>query len=203
MKSTYVINHFKFIDNIVVSKRAEMLNIINKYIENLSLSDALDIGTTNDQDNKSSNFLIRNIKNIRLFKSISNQKINLGFFSKILTKSITNNFSEIEIKNFKSDLVLSNATLEHVGNSNNQMKMIKNVIDLTKKIFIISTPNRFHPIDFHTKIPFIHWLPKKIHRFLLNLIGLKYFSKEENLNLCSKKDLINMLKNYKNIKYKI
>ncbi|MAJ23484.1 MAG: hypothetical protein CMI75_06850 [Candidatus Pelagibacter sp.] len=180
-----------------------MLNIINKYIENLSLSDALDIGTTNDQDNKSSNFLIRNIKNIRLFKSISNQKINLGFFSKILTKSITNNFSEIEIKNFKSDLVLSNATLEHVGNSNNQMKMIKNVIDLTKKIFIISTPNRFHPIDFHTKIPFIHWLPKKIHRFLLNLIGLKYFSKEENLNLCSKKDLINMLKNYKNIKYKI
>ena len=151
MKSTYVINHFKFIDNIVVSKRAEMLNIINKYIENLSLSDALDIGTTNDQDNKSSNFLIRNIKNIRLFKSISNQKINLGFFSKILTKSITNNFSEIEIKNFKSDLVLSNATLEHVGNSNNQMKMIKNVIDLTKKIFIISTPNRFHPIDFHTK----------------------------------------------------
>ena len=49
------------------------------------------------------------------------------FFSKILTKSITDNFTNEEIDNFKSDLVISNATIEHVGNFENQIKMVKNV----------------------------------------------------------------------------
>ena len=60
--------------------------------------------------------------------------------------------------------------------------MCENIINLSKKYFIIITPNRFHPIDFHTKIPFLHWLPKKIHRLLLSLLGFKLLSKEKNLN---------------------
>ena len=27
-----------------------------------------------------------------------------------------------------------------------------------EKYFIIITPNRYHPLDFHTKLPFFHWL---------------------------------------------
>ena len=46
--------------------------------------------------------------------------------------------------------------------------MVKNIINLTKKIFFITTPNRFYPIEFHTKLPLIHWLPKRIHRFILS-----------------------------------
>ena len=80
--------------------------------------------------------------------------------------------------------------------------MIKNIIKLSKKIFIIITPNRWYPIDFHTKIPFIHWLPKKIHRNFLNLIGLSFFSEEKNLNLLNEKDFNNFMKNF-NFKYKI
>ena len=71
------------------------------------------------------------------------------------------------------------------------------------KYFVITTPNRFHPIDFHTKIPFIHWLPKKIHRKILSWFNLEYFSKEENLNLLSIGDLKNLLNNYPLIKYEI
>ena len=81
--------------------------------------------------------------------------------------------------------------------------MFDNVIKLSKKFFVITTPNRFYPIDFHTKIPFIHWLPKKIHRKILKLFGLNYFAKEENLNLLSKKEIIDMLSKFKNIKYNI
>ena len=99
-------------------------------------------------------------------------------------------------------MVISSAVIEHVGSSENQLKMIKNIIKLTKKTFIITTPNRNYPIDFHTKIPFIHWLPKNIHRQILKLIGLKFFSKEENLNLLNKNNLKNFL-NDKNIDYEI
>ena len=65
---------------------------------------------------------------------------------------------------------------------------------ISKKTVIITTPNRFFPIDFHTKIPFIHFLPKKIHRKLLVLMNNHFFSKEENLNLLSINDLRKYLK---------
>ena len=189
MTAIYAINHFNFIDRIVKKKRQEMLDIINKKLRDIKIHDALDIGTTNDQDYQSSNFLIKNLKNISEFKSVSDQYIDDNFFSKILTKSITDNFTNEEIDNFKSDLVISNATIEHVGNFENQIKMVKNVAKLSRKFFVITTPNRYHPIDFHTKLPFIHWLPKNVHRSLLNFIGLNYFAKEENLNLFSEQDL--------------
>ena len=190
MTAIYAINHFNFIDRIVKKKkRQEMLDIINKKLRDIKIHDALDIGTTNDQDYQSSNFLIKNLKNISEFKSVSDQYIDDNFFSKILTKSITDNFTNEEIDNFKSDLVISNATIEHVGNFENQIKMVKNVAKLARKFFVITTPNRYHPIDFHTKLPFIHWLPKNVHRSLLNFIGLNYFAKEENLNLFSEQDL--------------
>ena len=67
---------------------------------------------------------------------------------------------------------------------------------LSKKYFVITTPNKLYPIDFHTKIPFIHWLPKKVHRFLLKIIGLNYLRKEEILNLLSKSDLEKMMRNF-------
>jgi hypothetical protein len=81
--------------------------------------------------------------------------------------------------------------------------MIENIIKLTKKIFIIITPNRMHPIEFHSKIPFLHWLPKKLHRKVLSIVGLRYLSKEENLNLLNTCNLITMMKNFKNVEYKI
>jgi len=203
MNSIFVTNHFKFIDRIVLNKRKEMANIINRQLDNIELTDALDIGSTDDNNFESSNFLIKNINNIKHYKSLSNQVITDKFFSSSLIKSITDNLSVEEVDKFKSDLVISNATIEHVGSLEDQIKMISNVIRLSKKIFIITTPNRFHPIDFHTKLPLIHWLPKKIHRKLLNMLNLSFFAKEDNLNLMSENDLKKALTNQNIKKYKI
>ena len=56
-------------------------------------------------------------------------------------------------------------------------------------------------------LPLIHWLPKKIHRKFLNLLGQNFLSKEENLNLISIKDILKICKdnnfnNYKILKMK-
>ena len=180
-----------------------MIKLINKNLKGEVFFDALDIGTTDDMDYESSNYLIKNLEEIKVFKSISDQKINSIFFLKSLNKSILDNFSADEIHQYKADIVISNATIEHVGNYKNQLKMISNIIDLTKKKFIITTPNRFHPFDFHTKIPLIHWLPKKIHRKILSIFGLNYFAREKNLNLLSINDLKNLLNNFELIEYKV
>ena len=127
-----------------------------------------------------------------------------SLFNLNLTKSITEDFTNDEILKMSSDLVISSATIEHVGNEKNQVKMIENMINLSKKYFVITTPNRFYPIDFHTQLPLIHWLPKNIHRNLLKIVGIKYFDREENLNLLSKNDLKKMMKNFDNkVDYKI
>ena len=193
MNKIYTTNHHTFIDQVVIKKRKEMCDIINKELRYHVIKDALDVGSTNDIDNKSSNYLIKNLNNIGIFKSISDQNINDKFFSKFLKKSITEKFSNEEIQLMRSDLVISNATIEHVGSFQKQKKMIENILLLTKKYFIIITPNRYHPLDFHTKLPILHWFPKKIHRKLLKFLRLEFFSKEENLNLLSKKDLTILL----------
>lgn len=195
MKKIYAINHYNFIDHIVIKKRKEICNIINKELFDEMFLDALDIGSTNDLEYESSNFLIKNLKNIKFYKSISDQEISNDFFLKTLRKSITSEFSANHIESMRSDLVVSNATIEHVGNFNNQKKMIQNILLLTKKYYVITTPNRFHPIDFHTKLPFLHWLPKMFHRKILKILKLEFFSKEENLNLLGKNELKNLLKN--------
>ena len=201
-ENTYLRGHTKFTDKIIHNKRLEIISIIKEELKNKNLKDILDIGTTVD-NSESSNIIIKSLKNFEIYKSISDQKIISNFFSKSLQKSITQELSSNEIDIFSSDVVISNATIEHVGSYNEQLKMIENIIKLTKKFFIIVTPNRLHPIEFHTKIPFFHWLPKPIHRKILSLIGLKYLSKEQNLNLLKTNNLIDMMKNFEYMEYDI
>ena len=67
--------------------------------------------------------------------------------------------------------------------------MIAECFRVAKKGVFLTTSNRWHPIDIHTLLPVLHWLPKKLHRFLLTLFGYHYFANEENLNLLDKKTL--------------
>ena len=196
--------HNSFIDKIVRKKREEILRVIKENIPLENINNVIDVGTTRDTSNVSSNYIINNLGNFKDIKSISTQKIESNFFSEKIHKSITDEFSESEINNLKSDLIISNATIEHVGSFENQIKMCSNMIKLSNKYFVICTPNKFYPIELHTKIPFLHFLPNNIYRFILNKIGLSFFSKEENLNLLSIKNLIEIMSilNHQNFKIK-
>ena len=202
-KKIYLKNHDTFFDKIIVKNRLKMVNLIENHFNDEELDDVLDIGSTNDFENESSNLLIKNLKNFKNYKSISDQKIELSFFSKALKKSITENFSDLELEEYKSDVVISNATIEHVGSLENQIKMCENIIKLSKKYFIVITPNRYHPVEFHSKLPLLHWLPKIIHRRILTLIGMKFLADEKNLNLLSYNDLVNIMKKLNHNNYEI
>ena len=200
---TYSSSKFKFLDNIVLKKRKEIFEIIKKNINLNNVNSVLDVGTTSDNSLESSNFLIKQLKSIKIKKSISDQKpFNDNFFDITFKGSITENLNN-NFENLRSDLLVCSATIEHLGNLSAIKKGVDNMVNISNKYFIITTPNRYHPFEFHTKIPFIHFLPKKFHRKLLMFFGDEFFSKEENLNLLSKKDLTNLMSDYKNISYKI
>tara|TARA_Y100000389_G_C17318012_1_gene441529 strand:+ start:203 stop:886 length:684 start_codon:yes stop_codon:yes gene_type:complete len=202
-KKIYLIKHYSFFEKILLKKRNEILFILKEFLKDKEIKEVLDVGTTNEDKNESSNYLVKNLGDNKNYKSISDQPITSKFFSKTLIKSITDDLTLSEIENFQSELVISNATIEHVGNFENQVKMCNNIINLSKKYFIIITPNRFHPFDYHTKIPIIHLLPKKIHRKILRLIGLNFFAEEKNLNLLSEQDLRLIMKKSDQFNYEI
>ena len=108
------------------------------------------------------------------------QKISNKRFSNVLQKSITSSFSSEEIVDFKSDFVISNATIEHVGSLKNQKKMVENMIKLTNKVMIIQTINRFFPIDTHTKLPLLNMLPKAIHRKIKKFLARQLPNRQKN-----------------------
>lgn len=86
------------------------------------------------------------------------------------------------------DYAISSAVIEHVGTQDRQVQYLENLLHLAKGV-LLTTPNRYHWLDFHTKLPFFHWLPRTQHRQLLNALGLKFWAKEENLRLLSQADL--------------
>ena len=166
-----------------------MIDLVKKNIKISQIKDLLDIGTTEDSSAGSSNIFCKMLNKIKIHKSISNQKIKNKRFKFSLKKSITSKFTKEIINTFKSDLVVSSATIEHVGSLKNQIKKVSNMISLSKEYVVISTPNRFYPIELHTKLPLLHWLPKKFFRKILILLNMKYFADEKNMNLLSKSDL--------------
>lgn len=86
------------------------------------------------------------------------------------------------------DCVLSSATIEHVGNDYQQVQYCRDLLAIAPQI-CLTTPNRYHWLDFHTKLPLLHWLPRAAHRWILRLLGLKFWAQEANLRLLSKRDL--------------
>jgi len=90
------------------------------------------------------------------------------------------------------DIAFSSAVIEHVGSRRQQEFFILEALRVSKRLFL-TTPNKFYPVEFHTRLPLVHWLPQKFFAAVLKKIGLTFYSNESNLNLLSKKDLLALL----------
>jgi len=52
----------------------------------------------------------------------------------------------------------------------------------TKKFVFLTTPNRWHPLELHTALLLLHWLPKSCHRRILSALGFSQLSRPEKLS---------------------
>lgn len=166
----------------------------------------LDVGTTPVFDGIN-NYLLHNFKNRKNITSLSNLDCTSlkKFFVNI--NFVKGDARKMNFRDNYFDIVYSSAVLEHVGSHNNQIKFIKECYRVSKKKLFITTPNKYYPIEFHTKIPLLHFLPSKIYRNILKFLGLEFFSEEKNLNLLSIQNLKDIcfklnIKNYKIIRHK-
>jgi hypothetical protein len=60
------------------------------------------------------------------------------------------------------DLGFSNAVVEHVaGGREGQQQFVHELCRVAKRVFV-TTPNRLFPLEVHTLLPFVHWLPAAV-----------------------------------------
>lgn len=87
------------------------------------------------------------------------------------------------------DVVHAAAVIEHVGSGDRQRQMIAECARVARRGFFITTPNRWFPVEFHTVLPLVHWLPKRWFRALMRATGRGFFAEESNLNLMGRASL--------------
>jgi hypothetical protein len=86
------------------------------------------------------------------------------------------------------DIVFSNAVLEHVGSRHAQAAFIRELCRVGRSFFL-TTPNRWFPIEHHTGLPLLHYLPATVFRGLLRHTRYRYWAEEANLNILTAQDL--------------
>ena len=96
--------------------------------------------------------------------------------------------ARLPFKDGEFDIVFSNAVIEHVGSREKQRAFASEICRVGKRVFV-TTPNRWYPLDFHTRLPFTHWLPRSVYWRLWRSMGLEDWADEENLNLLERKSL--------------
>jgi hypothetical protein len=183
-----------FIERIIVSKRAEMFAIFMKACMPTSSDTVLDAGVTADQKMDSSNFFEQAYSFTQNITALSDQ--NASWMETIYPglKFVKGDVKRIPFENESFDWVFSSAVIEHVGDFSEQKRMLQECFRVARKGICITTPNRGHFMEFHTVLPFVHWLPRPVHRAILKKAGKLFFAHEDNLNLLNESELKHLCK---------
>lgn len=149
----------------------------------------LDVGVTSDQTYEASNYF----EELYPHKSrITAAGIDDASFLETQypgVRFVEANILNLPFEDGSFDILHSAAVWEHVGSRSNQQKMLHECLRVARRAVCLTTPNRWFPIELHTQMPLLHWLPPGIYRPIYAKLGLSFFSKEENLNLLSLGDI--------------
>ena len=72
---------------------------------------------------------------------------------------VTASGTELPFEDDAFDVAFSNAVVEHVGGRDEQRRFVSELCRVAPRVFL-STPNRWFPVETHTLVPFVHWLPR-------------------------------------------
>ncbi|MGO9571713.1 MAG: methyltransferase domain-containing protein [Desulfomonilaceae bacterium] len=153
----------------------------------------LDLGVTSDEIHVESNFFEKwyPYKDMLVCAGVEGGKYLERKFPGVRFVQIVPN-EQLPFNDQEFDILFSNAVIEHVGTKLNQSFFLREIFRVSKSFFI-TTPNRWFPVEHHTGVPFLHFLPLKGFRFLVGLLGFDFYAREENLNPLSRRSFTNLL----------
>jgi SAM-dependent methyltransferase len=169
--------------------RKKMFQDFMKHFSPSRNETVLDIGATSDRTYAASNYF----EDLYPYKDkVTASGVDDASFLETTYPGMKFTFAnalELPFEDDAFDLVHSSAVLEHVGSFKNQKRMVAECLRVARRGICLTTPNRWFPIDFHTQLPLIHWLPKPTGRILFKKLGYDFFAQEENLNLMTRSEI--------------
>lgn len=171
---------------------------------NVSAEDlVLDVGVTSDRTFQSSNYLEAWYPHKNKITAVGMD--DASFLEDLYPgmRFVAANGLELPFEDRSFDIVHSSAVLEHVGAFENQTRFVKECTRVARKMIFLTTPNRWFPVEFHTVLPLLHWLPKPWFRSSMRSINQEFFAEESNLNLLSRRDLLLITEAIPNCKFEI
>lgn len=76
------------------------------------------------------------------------------------------------------DYVVSNAVIEHVGGTEGARAMVRESRRVARRAVYHTTPDRRFPIEVHTQLPLLHWLPPRWQTPVFRWAGQAYFPQQ-------------------------
>ena len=181
---------------IATSVRARMFTVFMEELQPAKSDQVLDIGVTGDRTYSSSNYF----EALYPYKEqiIAAGLDNAAFLEEQYpgSKFLFANVLSLPFQDNSMDFVHCSAVWEHVGNRENQKTLLAECLRVAKKGVFLTTPNRWFPIEFHTQLPLVHWLPKKLFRILLRRTRFSELADERNLNLLTASEIQEFLKSH-------
>ena len=180
---------------ISIGARRRMFNAWIKYAGPVSTLSILDLGATPDRELADSNCMIPWFQSTGAKVSMYSPE-NISVLSDVfpgVTVLPSRAFGEaVPAENKSYDWVTSSAVLEHTGNTEKQIAFIAESARLAKTGLFLTTPNRWHWLEFHTKLPLLHWLPRGTHRKVLRTLGQSLWAQESHLRLIGRGELMSI-----------
>ena len=148
----------------------------------------LDVGVNDMEYSETDNYLEKHYFKPENITAVSKDGVELFEKRYPKIKSLVADGRSLPFPDNSFDISYSNAVLEHVGDSNDQVNFLKEIFRVSRRGYI-TTPNRCFPLEIHTRLPLLHLiLPKKFFDNFLKWIG-KGWAAGDYMNLLSKKEL--------------
>ena len=179
--------------------RNEIFKLFMEHMQPTELSRVLDVGVTPDTERSESNFFERRYP--YPYRITSTGIEDAGILESLYPglQFVLTSGTTLPFEDNTFDFAFSNAVVEHVGDREAQRKFIAEICRVSRKC-LISVPDRLFPVEHHTALPLLHYLPQAVHRRLLTLMGRAQYNSEQTLNLISKNVLQNLLPSGVNVR---
>ena len=180
-------------DWLILCARRKIYREMERMLPLKEMQSVLDVGVTADRKCGFSNFFEAMFPHPEWITAFSDQ--DASWMCEIWPglKFVHGDARKMPFVDKSFDFVFSSAVIEHVGARDCQRTFLRECIRVARKRVFITTPNRWSPVEMHTGLPLLHWLPVRWHRKIIRMLGFESLAKEENLNLLDEGALRGML----------
>jgi SAM-dependent methyltransferase len=118
----------------------------------------LDVGVLGEEHYEAANFFVHEYPYSRALTALGIEDLS-GLRARYPSvKFVTYDGGRFPFKDDNFAVCHSNAVIEHVGDWQQQQFFVSEMVRVARRGFF-TTPNRWFPIELHTKLPLLHYLP--------------------------------------------